>query len=74
MRTIRWEDETVVLTLTNTVSSRRESRESTNIGLNTCRRILSMLGGCFETDESESVFTARLRLPLSGGKQEETLK
>ncbi len=58
----------VLLTLTNTVSSQRESRESTNIGLNTCRRILNMLGGGFEAREAEGVFTAELHIPLQAEK------
>ena len=70
----RREDETVVLTLTNTVSSQRESRESTNIGLNTCRRIMRMLGGSFETNEIAGVFTADLRLPFSDNNCKETIK
>ncbi len=61
----RRKDETVLLTLANAVSSRREDRESTNIGLNTCRRILKMLGGSFETKEVEGVFITELRLPVS---------
>ena len=61
-----------LLTLVNTVSSQRESRESTNIGLNTCRRIMRMLGGSFEAKEAEGVFTAELRLPFSDNNCEET--
>ncbi len=61
----RRKDETVLLTLANAVSSRQEDRESTNIGLNTCRRILKMLGGSFETKEVEGVFITELRLPVS---------
>ena len=61
-----------LLTLVNTVSSQRESRESTNIGLNTCRRIMRMLGGSFEAKEDEGVFTAELRLPFSDNNCEET--
>ena len=53
------------LTITNTVSALRDRRESTNIGLNTCRRILRMHGGSFETREENSLFTAELRLPLT---------
>ena len=61
----RRKGETVSLTLANTISSQRESRESTNIGLNTCRRILRMLGGSFESNEAEGVFKVELRLPVS---------
>ncbi len=67
-------EEAVLLTLTNTVSSGRESRESTNIGLNTCRRIMKMLGGSFETEEAGGVFNAEVRLPFSDNNFEETIK
>ena len=59
------EDNQVCLTITNTVSSQRDRRESTNIGLNTCRRILRMHDGCFETTESDGLFTVDIRLPVS---------
>lgn len=61
----RREDGQVLLTLANTVSSQRDCRESTNIGLNTCRRIMKMLGGSFEADESDGIFTTKLRIPFS---------
>ena len=59
------DNDQVHLTVTNTVSALRDHRESTNIGLNTCRRIMRMLGGSFETKESDGVFSVNLRLPLS---------
>ena len=62
------------LTIANAVSSQRESRESTNIGLNTCRRIMRMLGGSFEANETAGVFTAEVRLPFSDNNCEETTK
>ena len=65
-------ESTALLTLVNTVSSQRESRESTNIGLNTCRRIMRMLGGSFEAKEAEGVFIAEVRLPFSDNNCEET--
>ncbi len=58
------EDDQVCLTVMNTVSAQRDRRESTNIGLNTCRRIMRMHSGSFETRENDSVFYAELRLPL----------
>lgn len=67
-------ESTALLTLVNTVSSQRESRESTNIGLNTCRRIMRMLGGSFEAKEAEGVFIAEVRLPFSDNNCEETKK
>ncbi len=54
----------VRLTVTNTVSALRDHRESTNIGLNTCRRIMRMHNGSFDTEENGGVFSVDLRLPL----------
>lgn len=64
---IRYRRETsqVVLTLKNTAISGQDRIESTNIGLNTCHRILKMHGGSFETKECDGSFSAELRLPLS---------
>ena len=59
----------ILLTITNTISSLRDRKESTNIGLNTCRRIMRMLGGSFEANESEQFFTVELRLPFTNGKE-----
>ncbi len=59
------ENNQVLLTIKNTVSSKRDRRESTNIGLNTCCRILRMHNGDFETMESDGLFTVEIRLPLS---------
>ena len=70
----RREAEEALLTIANVVSSQRESKESTNIGLNTCRRIMRMLGGSFETNEIAGVFTADLRLPFSDINCKETIK
>ena len=69
----RREAEEALLTIANVVSSQRESKESTNIGLNTCRRIMRMLGGSFETNEIAGVFTAELRLPFSDNNCKETI-
>lgn len=60
------EEGQVLLTIQNTISSQRDLRESTNIGLNTCRRILRMHRGSFETTEADGVFTAEIHLPLTG--------
>lgn len=54
----------VALRVCNAVSPRRNIRESTNIGLNTCRRILEYHGGTFETSEHDGTFEARLTLPI----------
>lgn len=58
------ESDQAIVIISNTVSEQRDCRESTNIGLNTCRRILRMLNGNFETGEADGIFTAELRLPL----------
>lgn len=57
-----------VLTLENRISAQRDNRESTNIGLNTCRRILQELDGDFSCEESGGMFRVRLSLPLVGGR------
>ena len=61
----RREAERVHLTLSNVVSPQRDAKESTNIGLNTCRRILDMHRGSFETAEENGIFTVCLELPLT---------
>ena len=62
--TCRREGDTVLLRVSNAVSSQVNKRQSTNIGLNTCRRILSMHNGSFEAREQEGRFEVRLSLPL----------
>ena len=56
------------LILSNAISDQRDRKESTNIGLNTCSRILRMHRGSFETAEENGCFTVRLTLPLLGEK------
>ena len=58
------ENDQVILILQNTVSPLQDRIESTNIGLNTCRRILRMLGGSFEVQVSDNIFSVRLSLPI----------
>lgn len=60
----RREAERVQLVLSNAVSPQRDAKESTNIGLNTCRRILRMHQGSFETAEENGSFAVCLELPL----------
>lgn len=55
---------TVHLCLTNGVFSQREKRESTNIGLHTCEKILCCHGGTFSCGEQDGRFRAELTLPL----------
>ena len=52
------------LLLSNAVSGRRDRKESTNIGLNTCSRILHMHNGSFEKTEENNIFTVSINLPL----------
>ncbi len=61
----RRENTSVVLTISNAVSPQRDVKESTNIGLGTCRRILEYHCGEFSTEEADGVFCARLTLPLT---------
>lgn len=55
----------ITLSICNAVSPQRNSRESTNIGLNTCRRILEYHGGTFETREQDGRFEVYLTLPVA---------
>ena len=61
----RRESSQFVLTLKNTAISGQDRIKSTNIGLNTCRRILRMHGGRFKTEKNNDVFSVELCLPLS---------
>lgn len=61
----RREQGSVQLTLSNRISPGRDRRESTNIGLHTCERILRCHGGSFVCRENSGTFTATLCLPLT---------
>lgn len=52
------------LLLRNFISPARNHRESTNIGLNTCRRIMDYHNGSFETAERDGIFEVVLQLPI----------
>ena len=52
------------LSLTNHISGQRDEKESTNIGLNTCQRILQHHGGSFSAQEEAGQFCVLLTLPL----------
>ena len=56
--------EEMELDVKNGVSPHRDRKESTNIGLNTCRRVFRLHGGHFETVEEDGVFLAYMTLPL----------
>lgn len=60
----RREGDKAHLTLINHVSPQRDKMESTNIGLNTCRRVLQYHGGSFETREEDGAFRVDVTLPL----------
>lgn len=52
------------LQVSNHISPLRDKRESTNIGLNTCARVMEYHNGTFTSTEENGVFTAALTLPL----------
>jgi len=55
----------VIIRITNGIASKREMKESTNIGLNTCKRIIELHGGKFKTTEENSIFSVEIILPLT---------
>ena len=61
---LRRTEEEASITVINGISPQRDRRESTNIGLNTCRRVFRLHGGGFETAEEDGTFTVRMTLPL----------
>lgn len=63
----RLEGTAVWLELSNAVSPQRDKKESTNIGLNTCRRILQYHGGTFQAEEADGWFRVTVTLPLDRG-------
>ena len=57
-------DSVVTVTVSNGVTDRRGGTESTKIGLRTCEKILSALGGEFTTARDETHFAAEFTLPV----------
>ncbi|MBQ9685318.1 MAG: HAMP domain-containing histidine kinase [Oscillospiraceae bacterium] len=55
--------DTLSLTVSNAVSQNRERKESTKIGLRTCEKILTAMGGSFTTHADPEHFAAELTLP-----------
>ena len=53
----------LTLTVSNAKAASLARRESTKIGLRTCEKILTALGGSFETRSDAARFTAKLTLP-----------
>ena len=57
--------------VSNTVSKSGERVESTRIGLRTCEKIMSLMGGAFTVRRDEEHFAAELSIPAVPGKPEE---
>ncbi len=53
------------LRIANAVKAQSNPVTGTNIGLNTCQRILSMHNGRFQSEETDGRFVVELALPLS---------
>lgn len=64
----RREGERVHICLENRVLRRRDQVQSTNIGLNTCSKILSFHGGTFSWEEDGEKFRTAITLPLVIGQ------
>ena len=60
----RRDGDQVCLTLENGIPAQMDKKESTNIGLNTCKRILKYHKGRFETEVTEERFCVRVYLPI----------
>lgn len=58
------EGENACITFRNGVRSDRNQKKSTGIGLNTCKRVITQLGGSFSSDDDGRNFDAAVRLPL----------
>ena len=58
-------DGTLSISVSNAVSPNAARRESTKIGLRTCEKILSALGGSFQTRTEGGHFAAELTLPTT---------
>ena len=51
--------------MSNHIAKKTPHVESTKIGLRTCEKILSSLGGSFTTESDSELFTAELSLPIN---------
>ena len=60
----RREDNRFCLTIANGISADQNRKESTSIGLKTCRRIIEFHGGTFTTTETPEKFTVQVVIPL----------
>ena len=63
-------EDAVCVTVSNGIRKQNRGTESTRIGLRTCEKILTALGGSFGTASDESHFAAEFTLPLQGRKAE----
>ena len=55
----------VCIYISNHISPQRSRRESTNIGLNTCRSIMQYHGGTFENSEDDGIFNIEMSMPIT---------
>lgn len=62
--TYRREGDTVLLAVSNSILEQKNERESTNIGLNTCRQIIGYHGGSFSAEREGNRFSVTITLPL----------
>lgn len=60
----RREGSSVHLTVSNSILAQKNQRESTNIGLNTCSRIIRYHGGSFSAGKQGDRFFVSISLPL----------
>ena len=57
------QEDDIHLEISNRIPQERKKVESTRIGLKTCQKICSDLGGSFSYEETEDVFVVRIDLP-----------
>ena len=63
-----WKNRVVNVTVSNAIAPRSPGAESTRIGLRTCEKILSALGGTFTTVRDEDHFAAEFSLPAASAR------
>lgn len=57
-------EERLQLSIYNTVLANLEKKESTGIGLSTCKRLIQQMGGTFCAEDDGSCFAVTMELPL----------
>lgn len=60
----------LLLTILNGIAPEREKKDSTQIGLCTCRRIIEFHNGTFSATENHKLFTVVIELPLTSNAKE----